>query len=372
MLSPPPIVCAKINISRPRQLKQNAIQHEVAIGTPIPRGNSGAGDITVLAGRTLAYDSAGRLLQATHTPACPSGTNCLGPQTTVSHHNGHGQRFLRSTPQGQSVFVYGTDQYSVLSENHESANLSSSSTEHIYLPTASGPMPVIAIIDGQRFAVHADHLNTPRRLTDANNRPRWQWAYSAFGDLPAQSLPTAGLSTISYSLRYPGQVDDGNGLFYNFNRFYDPRVGRYTQADPIGLEGGWNRFGYVGGNPMKFVDPKGLLILPNNPSGLPSDWVRDPSHRNPNGERYRHPGGDILDWHPGTPGDPGFGGKDHWHHNGGKWHHLPGSEVPDPKSPPPTEYSPICNDNCKKVLRNTWDAARGLFIFTLVLICTTS
>jgi RHS repeat-associated protein len=42
-------------------------------------------------------------------------------------------------------------------------------------------------------------------------------------------------------------VDDYNGLFYNFNRFYDPRVGRYTQADPIGLEGGWNRFGYVGG-----------------------------------------------------------------------------------------------------------------------------
>jgi RHS repeat-associated protein len=61
------------------------------------------------------------------------------------------------------------------------------------------------------------------------------------------SLPAAGVPTVSYSLRYPGQVDDFNGLFYNFNRFYDPRVGRYTQSDPIGLEGGWNRFGYVGG-----------------------------------------------------------------------------------------------------------------------------
>src|SRR5690606_35737126 len=69
----------------------------------------------------------------------------------------------------------------------------------------------------------------------------------------------AGLSTISYALRYPGQVDDFNGLFYNFNRFYDPRVGRFTQADPIGLEGGWNRFGYVGGNPLMFIDPDGLF-----------------------------------------------------------------------------------------------------------------
>ncbi|PPD28146.1 MAG: hypothetical protein CTY21_13295 [Methylomonas sp.] len=102
-------------------------------------------------------------------------------------------------------------------------------------------------------------MNTPRRLTDASNRPRWQWAYSAFGDLPAQSLPAAGLSTLSYALRYPGQVDDGNGLFYNFNRFYDPRVGRYTQADPTGLDGGWNRFGYSEANPLSFTDPEGLV-----------------------------------------------------------------------------------------------------------------
>jgi RHS repeat-associated protein len=76
---------------------------------------------------------------------------------------------------------------------------------------------------------------------------RWQWAYSAFGETPPQALAHVGQPLVdAYSLRYPGQVDDGNGLFYNFNRSYHAKSGRYTQADPIGLEGGWNRFGYAG------------------------------------------------------------------------------------------------------------------------------
>jgi RHS repeat-associated protein len=62
------------------------------------------------------------------------------------------------------------------------------------------------------------------------------------------------------NLRFPGQyADSETGLFYNYFRTYQPNQGRYTQNDPIGLAGGWNRYVYAGANPLISIDPEGLL-----------------------------------------------------------------------------------------------------------------
>ena len=225
---------------------------------------------------SLSYDNAGRLIRSEQSQGQGEGGVVRKPwmpfAQTTHRYNGQNQRILRENGQGQTVYVYGRQGHEVLGEYQPAATLrwnNGLSTEHVWLPTASGAMPIAAVINGEQYAVHSDHLNTPRRMTDKDGKVRWQWAYSGFGEVSAQSLTTDSLPERRLNLRYPGQVDDGNGLFYNWHRFYHPATGRYTQSDPIGLAGGLNRFGYVGGNAISYVDPYGLIKVILLPPGTP-------------------------------------------------------------------------------------------------------
>ncbi len=101
--------------------------------------------------------------------------------------------------------------------------------------------------------VHTDHLGTPRKLTDAAANLVWDHQTTPFGE----TVALAGLADVN--LRFPGQYFDAeSGLHYNYFRDYDPSTGRYIESDPIGLAGGINTYGYVGGNPVNRVDPEGL------------------------------------------------------------------------------------------------------------------
>ncbi len=153
------------------------------------------------------------------------------------------------------------------------------SSEYIWLPTDDGnAIPIGMVRNGRTYAIHTDHLGTPRLMTDEQASPVWQWPYSAFGDTPpsgplqATYRPrqnNASRSTLLkatapqqvLALRFPGQVHDAvMGVEHNFQREYG-KEGRYTQADSTGMRGGWNRFAYVENDPISFVDPEGLLLM---------------------------------------------------------------------------------------------------------------
>ncbi len=52
--------------------------------------------------------------------------------------------------------------------------------------------------------------------------------------------------------------DAETGLFQNWHREYNARLGRYIQSDPIGLKGGVNTYSYANGDPLMYIDPLGL------------------------------------------------------------------------------------------------------------------
>lgn len=107
---------------------------------------------------------------------------------------------------------------------------------------------------------HSNHLDAPIQATDKDGRVVWAANYDAFGQASIITPEaTADRPTIVSNLRLPGQYEDEEtGLHYNWNRFYDPQIGRYISSDPAGLRGGVNRFLYASARPTVNVDPSGL------------------------------------------------------------------------------------------------------------------
>ncbi|MEN5270602.1 RHS repeat-associated core domain-containing protein, partial [Stenotrophomonas sepilia] len=89
----------------------------------------------------------------------------------------------------------------------------------------------------------------------------WEWSNKSevFGNQIPSADPDGDGVVFELALRFPGQqATDASGLFYNYQREYDPAVGRYSQSDPIGLTGGISTFAYGTSNPIGFTDPLGL------------------------------------------------------------------------------------------------------------------
>ncbi len=109
--------------------------------------------------------------------------------------------------------------------------------------------------------VHIDILGTPTLYTNLAGNEVRRLAFAPYGTLRFDSAAMAGPPD---GIRFLGQpFDDETGLLCLGRRYYDPRLGRFISADII-VPGiftldGWNRYIYGHNNPLRYIDPTGLI-----------------------------------------------------------------------------------------------------------------
>jgi RHS repeat-associated protein len=89
-------------------------------------------------------------------------------------------------------------------------------------------------------------------LTDNSGKIRAQYDYAPYG------LSSKLAGDLDTNISYTGHYRHGrSGLLLAPFRAYEPTLGRWLNRDPIEEDGGFNLYGYVGNNPVNFVDPLG-------------------------------------------------------------------------------------------------------------------
>ncbi len=105
------------------------------------------------------------------------------------------------------------------------------------------------------YFYHADGAGNVTALSDGQGRIAARYLYNPFGRLIAKWGPMADVNRYQFSSK---ESDYLSGLSYYGYRFYDPTLQRWLTRDPLGEAGGINLYGFVGNDPIGFIDPLGL------------------------------------------------------------------------------------------------------------------
>ncbi|WP_235646734.1 MULTISPECIES: RHS repeat-associated core domain-containing protein [Stenotrophomonas] len=257
-----------------------ATSHRLTAVDGEARSHDAAGNTTSIGSKAFTYNDANRMNAVKQ-----------GNATLESYgYNHRGERVLRS-PSGGAAQITLYDEAGQWLGNYSATG--QAQQQAIWLdnyPVALINVPGTGV--PELTYVQPDHLGTPRVVIDpVRNVAIWEWSNKSevFGNQIPSADPDGDGVAFELALRFPGQqATDASGLFYNYQREYEPMVGRYSQSDPIGLVGGISTYSYVSGNPASALDRLGLQSGAARAMRLPP-----PAYR---------PGSGYQQWNPDLPG----------------------------------------------------------------------
>ncbi|MBI1877523.1 MAG: hypothetical protein HYR94_04710 [Chloroflexi bacterium] len=186
--------------------------------------------------RTFTYDSADRLTSV-----------ISGSVTSQFTYNGDGDRMAQ-------IVAGVTTSYA----------LDPSGLAQVLIESTGGQskvyLPGLAQYDTAWSYYLPDRLGNLRQLANNTGQVNLAQSYDPFGNLLERT--GSGQSIFGYT----GEQTDPTGLVYLRARYYNPATGRFLTADSVVPDplrsGGWNRYAYVGNNPINYIDPDGHSFRP--------------------------------------------------------------------------------------------------------------
>ena len=195
---------------------------------------------------TYQYDGENRLIQV----ATPT-------DFVLYQYDGFGRRIAKTVNEVVTKYVY--DREDILFELDENDQVKAIYTHG---PGIDEPISVDRDTDSNgtldtTYYYNYDGLGSVTAITDSSGNVVQNYEYDTFGKIVNQT------GSVENSYTYTGREWNAeSGLYFYRARYYDPTIGRFINADPIGFAGGdVNFYVYVQNNPVNWNDPVGLLTF---------------------------------------------------------------------------------------------------------------
>lgn len=212
------------------------------------------------------YDADGNMIKGPISEGIITGDGTI----TASFQNDSQNRLIKA---GNTTYTYDAD------NNRTAVNENGKTTSYVVNPQSSlSQVFVKTDADGKKTyyvyglgliseekengnynLYHYDRRESTTAITDINGAVTDIFKYAPYAELVSR---TGTMDTPFLFCGKYGVMTDNNGLYYMRTRYYNPIIKRFINADVLAGNivdaGSLNRYAYVNGNPISYIDPFGL------------------------------------------------------------------------------------------------------------------